>query len=215
MRRRFRSCTIGQYRSRSRTFPWRSSSNPYHVLVGEVLLQRTRAENVAPVYEEFIRKYPEPHSLADANPTDVGDLIAPLGLRKRSSYLIGLGHDLRKLGGVPREPDLLLELHGIGPYVAHAVPIFALNRNLPLVDWVIARVLRRYFGLQGDKRPNADRPLWELARALARPGRARELWLGTLDFAAATCKKRPRCDECALAKTCRWLAANSSGQPSP
>ena len=90
------------------------------------------------------------------------------------------------------------------------MPVFALRRNLALVDWVIARVLRRYFGLPGGERPNADRELWRLAGYLAEPGHARELWLGTLDFAAAICKARPLCGGCPLNADCRFFTERAA-----
>ena len=100
-----------------------------------------------------------------------------------------------------------MSLPGVGPYTAHAVPILARNRNLPLVDWVIARVLRRYFGIAGTQRPNADRDLWVLAERVVKSGRAREVWLGTLDLAAAVCKAEPMCGECPLRTTCKFTQA--------
>ena len=63
-----------------------------------------------------------------------------------------------------------MALAGVGRYTAHAVPIMARNRNLPLVDWVIARVLRRYFGIDGRRRPNVDRDLWTLAETIVESG---------------------------------------------
>lgn len=190
-----------------RAFPWRKSSNPYEVLIGEVLLQRTRAEHVVPVYEEFLRRWPTPGRLARAREATIARVIAPLGLSKRARMIHQLGRCLDDLGEVPTGPDVLLSLPGVGPYTAHAVAVFAGGEDLPLVDWVIARVLRRYFGLESTKRPNADKELWELAAELAAQGQARELWLGTLDLAAAICKKRPQCDICPLASDCSYARA--------
>jgi A/G-specific adenine glycosylase len=176
------------------------------VLVGEILLQRTRGDLVAPVFDEFVRRWPEPEDLARARLASIATVIRPLGLAKRARILKALGRELVRRGGVPSEPSELLELPGVGPYASHAVPVFAAGRNLPVVDWVIARVLRRYFGLGADRRPNADQELWDLAGELAGRGRARELWLGTLDFAAAVCKPKPLCHTCPLASTCEFFA---------
>lgn len=38
-----------------RSFPWRQSRNPWEVLVAEILLQKTRAEQVVLVYEALVR----------------------------------------------------------------------------------------------------------------------------------------------------------------
>ncbi len=200
--RRFRRAALRASRLHARPFPWRQAKDPYAVLVGEILLQRTRAENAADVYLSFIAKWPDYGSLSDASVRSIESVIRPLGLLKRAIELRKLARELVLIGRMPLTPSELERLPGVGPYVAHAVPVFAARRNLPLVDWVIARVLRRYFGLSGEGRPNADTGLWELSADIARAGRAREVWIGTLDFAAAVCKPRPVCNECSLRDSC-------------
>jgi A/G-specific adenine glycosylase len=196
---------LGFHRRNGRRFPWREESDLYAVLVGEVLLQRTRGEHIVGVYEEFLARWPSPDGLARARVATIERVIRPLGLAKRAPTLQALGRALVESERVPTTPEELQRLPGIGLYGAHAVPIFALGRNLPLVDWVIARVLRRYFGLPEGRRPNADPELWALASRLAAKGRARELWLGVLDFAAAVCRPVPRCGECRLRSSCRYF----------
>lgn len=209
--RAYRRAILSWSTTVERSFPWRDTSEPYAVLVGEVLLQRTKAESVAPVYDEVIRRWPTPGSLASARLTSIERAIRPLGLAKRAAVLKNLGVELSRLQEVPVDPTSLMRLPGVGPYVAHAVPIFALGRDLPLADWVIARVLRRYFGLAESCPPNADTRLWGLAGNLAAKGRARQLWLGTLDFAAMVCRVRPRCQECPLSATCRFAGQGAIG----
>ena len=46
------------WRKNSRNFPWRKTNDPYHILIAEIFLHRTKAEQVLPVYEKFIQKYP-------------------------------------------------------------------------------------------------------------------------------------------------------------
>ncbi len=200
--RRFRRAALRACRLHARPFPWRQTKDPYAVLVGEILLQRTRAENVADVFRSFTARWPDYRALSDASVGSVESIIRPLGLPKRAVELRKLARELVRIGRIPLDPSELERLPGVGPYVSHAVPVFAGRRNLPLVDWVIARVLRRYFGLRVEGRPNADAELWKLSADIARPGRAREVWIGTLDLAAAVCKPRPLCDECSLRSSC-------------
>lgn len=200
----FRAMILGGFDSRARPFPWRSRADPYAVLIGEVLLQRTRGEHAVAVYRDFLRRWPTPQQLAAARVSTIKRVMRPLGLIKRAPVLKRLGLALVSIGGVPCDPEQLDRLPGVGPYAAHSVPVFAMGKDLPVVDWVIARVLRRYFGLDATKRPNNDRDLWELAARLAAPGSARRLWLGTLDFAAAVCKPRPLCPACPLSPTCHF-----------
>lgn len=206
----FRSAILRWSSRSSRSFPWRDTADPFHVLVGEVLLQRTRGEHVAEVYCRFVERWPTPEALGRASVRSIASMIRPLGLAKRAQTIKRLGQELSNLGSVPLDPSELDELPGVGPYASHAVPIFVAGHSLPLVDWVIARVLRRYFGLPTDRRPNADSTLWGLAGRLASPGRARDLWLGVLDFAAATCQPRPRCPECPLATSCAYATTLDS-----
>ena len=201
---RFRRVALRSARVHGRDFPWRQSRDPYKVLIGEVLLQRTRGEHVAPVFDVFVRRWPGPNELAKARQRSIGAVVRPLGLAKRAPTLKQLGIALVEAGFVPTEPAALRRLPGVGPYAANAVPIFALGQDLPLVDWVIARVLRRFFGLPEGNRPNADPALWRVAESLVRVGRARDLWLGTLDFAARVCKPRPACPECPLREACSF-----------
>ena len=203
-------------RTHGRSFPWRERRDPYAILIGEVLLQRTRGENVAPVYDEFLGRWPEPANLARARESSIASVIRPLGLAKRAPMLRDLGRALVSRGSTQlTDPAELLSLPGVGPYTAHAVLVFAMDRTLPLVDWVIARVLRRYFGLKESRRPNADGELWALAARLARPSRARDLWLATLDFAAAVCRPTPICAGCPLESSCAYVAPAEVMAPTP
>ena len=156
------------------------------------------------MYREFMRRWPSPARLARARVETITRVVHPLGLGKRARLLARLGDELDALGDVPTDPVKLRALPGVGPYTANAVAIFAAGRQLPLADWVLARVLRRYFGLRGEKRPNSDPELWELSERLVGAGRARDMWLGALDFAAATCKPRPLCTECPLFRECSY-----------
>ena len=42
-----------------RDFPWRRTNDPYNILIAEIMLQRTKANQVKPVFEHFIQKYRE------------------------------------------------------------------------------------------------------------------------------------------------------------
>jgi A/G-specific adenine glycosylase len=206
--RTYPEAVIGWFRNHGRDFPWRRTRNRYEVLISEVLLQRTRGEHAVRIYEEFVSRWPSPEKLARARVSTISRVIRPLGLAKRASRLKLLGRALVAAGGaVPAEPDQLLLLPGVGPYAAHSVPVFAQGANLPVVDWVIARVLRRYFGLEGMRRPNADPELWQLAAKLASRGNARDLWFATLDLGALICKSRPQCPECPLVRSCSYAEA--------
>jgi A/G-specific adenine glycosylase len=200
----FRKAVLAWSRRNRRSFPWRESRNPYEVLVGEVMLQRTRGQNVVAAYEEFLRRWPTPEALARARTSSIASVIRPLGLGKRAAILKRLGQAVAESGGVPKTPEELDRLPGVGRYAAHAVPVFVYGRRLPLADSIIGRVLRRYFGLPETLPPNRDDELWAVAARVAARGKARELWLGALDFAAAVCRPRPLCEGCPLRGGCAY-----------
>ena len=207
--RRFRRSVLRwQKHYRPGDFPWRRTSDHYTVLIGEILLQRTSRNHVAEVFDEFLRRWPDAEHLAKARTASIRKVIAPLGLPKRASILKKLGAEIAKLDTLPLDPAQLDALPGVGPYAAHAVPVFAGGKNLPLVDWVIARVLRRYFDLPATRRPNADADLWDLATRLVEAGRARDLWLGVLDLGDSHCRPVPRCATCPICRSCRYGIAH-------
>lgn len=93
-----------------RTFPWRETTDPYVVLIAEILLQKTAAEKVEPVYEDFRTAYPTLEELAEADRDELADIIYSLGFQnQRSKALISIGRTLRN-GGVPDDTERLVLL---------------------------------------------------------------------------------------------------------
>ncbi|WP_293339609.1 A/G-specific adenine glycosylase [Microcoleus sp. CAWBG58] len=190
-----------------RDFPWRRTCDPYAILVAELLLQKTTAATVAPVYQEFVRRYPTVEDLAIAPVEEVASLLQPLGLffraqKLRESVLVILEN---YQGNVPRTEAQLLELPGVGKYIARSVCANAFGQPKAILDTNVARILERFFGIDGGKVKSRSPELWEAADRLA-PKREVGPWnLGLLDFGAAVCTaKNPRCDECPLQQQCDY-----------
>src|SRR5258707_15764276 len=72
-RQRFRRALLGWYRRHGRDLPWRHTSDPYHILVSEVMLQQTQVDRVLPKYHEWLGKNPSPQELAPAPEDDVAE----------------------------------------------------------------------------------------------------------------------------------------------
>jgi A/G-specific adenine glycosylase len=174
------------------------------VAVAEILLRRTRAEAVAPVYTMFIRKFPDPLALAHARAADIFELLRPLGLRWRAANLVAIARRLRKTGGNPfGDPVLLRGLPGVGDYVASAVAVFALGRAAPVVDANTARVAGRFFGITTRSELRRSRAVREALGNLVGSRRAREVNLALIDLGALLCRPAlPRCPECPLEPDC-------------
>lgn len=169
------------------------------------MLRRTRATQVSPVYESFIREYPAPDDVYRADPQRLRAALKPLGLDWRIAQFEALSRELvEELGGqVPSNREELMQLTGISDYVADAVLVFAFGQPRAVVDANVARVLARYFGLREHAEARRDRPIRELATALLDRRRARDYNFAILDLAALVCTPRgARHAECPFRRTC-------------
>jgi A/G-specific adenine glycosylase len=190
-----------------RDYPWRKTTDAYHLLVAESLLQKTDADTVAPIYELFLDRYPTIQDLAAANLEDVAKILKPLGLFFRAERLQQCAEIVisQYQGNVPEDQKQLLKLPGIGDYTARAIGSQAFNQPLAVLDANVARILERFFGLQGERVKSRCKILWGAADLIA-PKTAVGTWnLALLDFGALTCKAQsPDCDRCPLAAKCKW-----------
>jgi len=193
------------YERNGRDYPWRRTVDPYRILIAEIMLQRTKADQVAPVYGEFIRRFPDPYSLHKADPEVIRSYFSKLGLMWRADLIIRFAAKLvERFGGkIPPDRDQLLSLPAVGDYIADAVLSFAYGRDVAVVDSNVCRVLRRVFGLKPRGEARRDRRFRELAQMLVPPGKSREFNWAMIDFASAVCTPRnPKCDECPLRENC-------------
>src|SRR5258706_4611102 len=78
-RRRFRRKLLAWCDANGRSLTWRDTSDPYHILVSEIMLQQTQVDRVLPKYHEWLEKYPSFEALADAPEADVTATLYPLG----------------------------------------------------------------------------------------------------------------------------------------
>ncbi len=190
-----------------RDYPWRRTTEPYHLLVAESLLQKTDADTVAPIYELFLEHYPTLKDLAAAELEAVAKILEPLGLFFRAQRLQECARIIIKeyQGKVPQDRTQLLKLPGIGDYTARAIGSQAFNHPVAVLDANVARILERFFGLHGERVKSRCKILWGAADFIA-PKQAVGKWnLALLDFGALACKaQNPTCDRCPLAIKCQW-----------
>lgn len=203
----FKARILDWSQSHPRPYPWRSTTSPFAVLIAEVMLRRTRADQVAPVFMRFINRFPDPARLAAASDDDVCHLVRPLGLAWRVPAFKHLGTALVRNhdGEVPADRDELMALPGVGDYVAAAVRAFAFNLPTTLADTNTVRVTGRFFGFpyHAESRRNVE------VRAqidwLLDPNRPRDSARALLDFASVVCQARqPRCTDCPVVEYCSY-----------
>lgn len=195
-------------RQNCRPFPWRETTDPFRVLVAEVLLQRSRGKTVATVYEEVFRRWPDASVLSRARVASIASVIRPLGLVSRAERLKALATEVCHLGQVPDTLKGLLVLPGVGRYAASATLAVAFDKRAAVVDGVTARVYRRYFGLADSLPASSDPGLWEVVDQVTPRTHVREWNWAVLDLASSIClPKKPRCSECPLVEGCAYAGA--------
>jgi A/G-specific adenine glycosylase len=202
----FRKALIAWGREHPRPFPWRSTEDPYHILMAEVMLHRTQAPQVTPVYEQFIARYPDVPALARATKEELHDALYSLGLRWRIDLIQAMAAALiaRFDGRVPHEKADLLSLLGVSEYIAGAVRCFTWNLTEPLMDTNTVRVVGRLFGLEIKDSSRRNRQFRELITALVDPNEPRVYNYALLDLAEQVCMKKrpPACGRCPVSSYC-------------
>jgi A/G-specific adenine glycosylase len=205
-RRRFRRALLTWYRANGRRLPWRETSDPYHILVSEVMLQQTQVDRVLPKYQEWLEKYPTFDALASAPEADVSRTWRPLGynVRPRRLHAIARESVTRYGGTLPSDEATLLSFKGIGAYTAGAIRSFAFRQRAAIVDTNVARVLFRVFVGRGDAKAHAMRKhLWSLSETLVPRRHVFDFNQGLMDLGAMVCVPRnPKCVICPMSRMC-------------
>jgi A/G-specific adenine glycosylase len=201
------------FEANGRDLPWRLSYDPWQVWVSEIMLQQTRMEVVLPYFERFIARYPTVESLAAADEAEVMAAWSGLGYYRRARMLHQGARWIAGRGeGVPRTPDALQAVPGIGRYTAGAIASIAFEVRAPIVDGNVARLAAR---LEAFDEPLGSTALlrheWTWATRLVETAASpRALNQGLMELGARVCRPRaPLCSECPLASLC---AAHAKGE---
>ncbi len=218
--RNFQTSLLKWFRAHQRDLPWRSSRDPYHIWVAEVMLQQTRIAAVTPYYRRFLDRFPNAESLARARQTEVLKLWSGLGYYSRARNLHAAAKEIvvHHSGKFPHELDAALALPGIGAYTAAAVLSIAYDVPLAVLDGNVARVLARIHAIRGDLRtPKTWRNLTKIADLLLAKNSASDWNQSLMELGEVTCTPRsPRCSGCPVARWCDAHAQNLTNEiPSP
>lgn len=203
--RAFRERVVRWYLKHGRDFPWRNTTNQYRLLIAEVMLQRTRARQVLPVYQRFLSRFPNEKTARTATPEQLAEILAPLGMqRKRTERLRRILTQLSR-DSLVDDPRRLMAFDGVGPYTSGAVAIFGLNQEGALLDTNVARVVSRVFDVKLGTEPHKRKANWEMARSLVPRTHVREYHWGLIDLASEICRPRkPLCASCPLRSICAY-----------
>ncbi len=194
------------YAQEQRDLPWRTTQDPYAILVSEIMLQQTQVDRVLPKYHQFLAAFPTLATLANAPTADVISVWIPLGYNTRAVRLQAIARQVisEYEGHIPDTIEELLKLKGIGRYTAGAIACFAYRKQVATVDTNIRRVLHRAFlGLEQPEPRLNDAQMLSLAEYVLPPDEAYNWNQALMDLGATICiSATPRCADCPLQHVC-------------
>ncbi|UKA56386.1 A/G-specific adenine glycosylase [Arthrobacter sp. FW305-BF8] len=187
------------------------------MLVSEIMLQQTPVVRVLPVWEEWLRRWPEPAALALEPAGEAVRAWGRLGYPRRALRLHAAAVAIEgdHGGRVPQDYAELLGLPGVGSYTAAAVAAFAFGRRETVVDTNIRRVHARLFSGSALPAPALTAAEMRLAAELLPTDAGSSVrWnASVMELGALVCTARaPKCAACPVRDRCAWLAA---GEPPP
>jgi len=205
--RSFRDRITHWFESNERDYPWRKTNDPFKVLIAEIMLRRTKAEQVKKVYLNLFTQYPDIKSIAEAEEEELQRILYPLGLRWRNPAFQAIAREIKEnyRSRVPDTREQLATLPGVGDYVAGAVLSIGYGKAEWIVDSNIVRMFRRYFGVETSREGRRDSHIIEMAKTYVSVGDPRRTNLALLDFSAIVCTPRnPNCENCPLRINCQF-----------
>ncbi len=197
---------IDWFKKNKRDLPWRKT-DPWGVLVSEIMLQQTPVQRVLPVYNEWMKRWPTAAQLAKASPAEVITAWGRLGYPRRSLRL----HECAKVitneynGVIPNTESELRKLPGIGEYTAAAMVAFAFGGSSLVLDINIRRLFSRLY--KGEESPtSAPTKAERIEYADYVPKKNPHLWAAaTMELGALICTaNNPVCGRCPVADQCQW-----------
>jgi A/G-specific adenine glycosylase len=181
----FKEAVLANYRGAGRVFPWREkTAGAWGILVSELMLQQTQTARVVEYWKAWIKRWPGVKDTAAAKLEDILAAWSGLGYNRRAKYLWECAKTIcRDYGGaVPKTPDELIKLPGIGPYTSGAVACFAWDYPAVFIETNIrAAVLHFFFRDRGGVE---DGELIPILAACVPETAAREWYYALMDYGA-------------------------------
>lgn len=197
-----RTSLLNWYDECRRDLPWRKTKDAYRVWVSEIMLQQTRVAAVLEHYRRFLERFPNVETLAAAKEADVLAAWSGLGYYRRARAMHAAAKVIAQefRGKLPRTPEALEKLPGIGRYTAAAISSIAFGAKAAVVDGNVERVLSRLEGKRLRERSEA----WQYAQILLDVGRPGDWNQAVMELGATVCDPmEPKCFICPIQKWCK------------
>jgi len=200
----FRRLLLGWYGESQRKLPWRGTTDPYHILVSEIMLQQTRVAVVEERYRKFITQFPSAERLARAKEATVLAAWSGLGYYRRARALHGAAKVIVQRRSFPRTVPELMELPGVGRYTSAAVASIAFGEPVAVVDGNVKRVIDRIANRKGAlAAPIAEEQYWDIASQLLDRQSPGDFNQAMMELGALVClPAQPLCHACPVADLC-------------
>lgn len=187
--------------------PWRSTCDPWQLIVAEVLLRKTTSSQAEDIFNK-LRVFTS-DDIIRMEISELEEVLKPIGMsRVKSTQLKEIALVISTANKENLESDVFLRsIRGVGKYISNMVRCGAFGAPVPALDTNMIRIIQRVFGYESQrKRPREDRKLWEYAETLVPPNNPREFNWGILDFGAQVCTfYNPKCGECPMQGICMYF----------
>ena len=179
---KFRKTIYQHFREHGRRLPWRETNDPYAILISEIMLQQTQVERVMGKYGEFLAKFPDVATLAQAPWPDVLAVWQGLGYNRRALALKRLAQKVKEDwgGALPGNEEELRSLPGIGPATAGALLAFAFEEPVAFIETNIRRVFLHFFF--AEEEGVTDREILPLVKETLDRDRVRDWYYALMDY---------------------------------
>ncbi len=179
------------YTAYGRDLPWRNTSDPYKILVSEVMLQQTQVRRVLVKYAEFLKKFPTIQKLAAASLPEVLSVWQGLGYNRRALMLYEAARTAMNVhsGVLPADYAKLLELPGVGPATAAGILNFAYNIPTLYLETNVRSVYLHFFF--PDKEKVHDKELIPIIEKTMDRKNSKEWYYALLDYGVLLKQKHP------------------------
>ena len=197
---------INWYKNNKRSFSWRKTTDPWQILLIEILAQQTQLERANEYFKKFSEKFPSPKSMANSSLKIILEMWSGLGYNNRAVRLYEASKIIEKKGFNQIYPNFD-DLPGVGPYTKNALLSFAYGEKVLAIDTNIERIIQRYFGLNDTKdffKENSNYLLHNV--------NSRDINQAFMDFGSSICKSsNPMCSMCPIENSCSKYFADSKG----